>query len=112
MLIILPCIISVIIIGINSEFVEDRTLVRISNGVLRGRRLRTDRGSTGFAYLNIPYALPPTGVRRYRPSELNTVPFGVMELNATEYGPACMSNSSRPHFSMRTSGFFRWLYFC
>jgi carboxylesterase type B len=103
-LIILLCIIPQIIIGINTEAVEDRTLVHISNGALRGRRLLTDRGNKGSAFLNIPYALPPTGARRYRPSELNTRPFGVVELNATEYGPACMSNSTRSHFSMRTPG--------
>ena len=52
-------------------FLRDTLLtpvVKTSSGVIRGEFFQLIDGSRGAKYLGIPYAKPPTGVRRFRVS--------------------------------------------
>lgn len=54
--------------------------------------LRTERGVEGYAYMGIPYAEAPVGPLRFRPP----VPVKKWEgiLQALDYGPSCIYNST------------------
>lgn len=70
-----------------TKTVDSALAVQVASGRLRGRM---DRGVAAF--LGIPYAAPPFGVRRMRPPEPPLQWEG--ERNATEYGPTCPKDNN------------------
>jgi carboxylesterase type B len=62
-------------------------VVKISQGTVVGRTLSEALPSPVDAFRGIPYALPPTGDRRFRPAvKVESSPGNV--INASRYGPA------------------------
>lgn len=43
----------------------DRSVVRLTNGLIQGRYVVTKQGTSGYAFMNLPYALPPVGEQRF-----------------------------------------------
>lgn len=63
-----------------------------NGGPIIGLIVRTSRGTVGSMYLGIPYAEPPTGQLRFRPS----LPARnwTQPMQCQEYAPACPQNQS------------------
>ena len=68
---------------------QDVPHIRVTQGELAGFK---DRGAD--AYLNIPFAAPPTGNARWKAATAPLAWQGVRD--ATKYGPACMQQEARP----------------
>lgn len=48
--------------------VEDDIIVNVTEGKLRGKVMYNKRGRKFFAFLSVPYALPPIGNLRFKAS--------------------------------------------
>src|SRR6185312_9438602 len=68
---------------------QDVPHIRVREGELAGGK---DRGVD--AYLNIPFAAPPTGAARWKAASAPATRQGVRD--ATQFGPACMQQDARP----------------
>src|SRR6185369_13731415 len=68
---------------------DDAPVVKAPGGAVRGETV-----GALHVFKGIPYALPPTGTRRWKP------PLDVPKWNetrdATKFGPACIQPKSRP----------------
>jgi len=71
-----------------SSVIADPTLIQTPLGAVKGREGVTSEGVPTLEYLGIPYAVPPTGERRFLPPSPIT-PWQDTFYNATEYGPKC-----------------------
>ncbi|KAK6038208.1 hypothetical protein COOONC_24287 [Cooperia oncophora] len=67
-------------------------VVEISTGTLAGYQSISTSGKLVNIFKRIPYAAPPVGELRFQKPQPPLKWKGVWD--ATEYGPACMSNSS------------------
>lgn len=63
-----------------------------NGGPVIGLTVRTSKGTVGHMYLGIPYAEPPTGQLRFRPS----LPARnwTQSIQCQKYAPACLQNQS------------------
>ena len=67
--------------------------VLLRQGTIIGKFLNDGFPEPIEAFLGIPYALPPTGSRRFRP--LEELPNSTETIQAKEYGPVCPGKSFR-----------------
>ncbi|XP_063216864.1 esterase B1-like isoform X2 [Bacillus rossius redtenbacheri] len=75
----------------------ETVVVRVAQGLLRGRRLLSKHGSWYCSFQGIPYAKPPVGPRRFQPPQPVDPWTGVRD--ATAEGPVC------PQFDMLSNEF-------
>lgn len=67
---------------------SDKFIVKTSLGYVRGEKLKTADGNEGLVFLGLPYAEPPVGDLRFRPSVLFGKPWFEMR-EAKEYANDC-----------------------
>src|SRR5665811_1007453 len=70
---------------------EDKLVIEIPQGKLRGNVLQSREGRDYYAFYKIPYAQPPTGERRFE----SPLPAGNWTgiRNETEVAPQCLQKS-------------------
>ncbi|CAJ0593573.1 unnamed protein product [Cylicocyclus nassatus] len=69
-----------------------RVNVTISTGTISGLQVKAKSGKLVNIFKHIPYAAPPVGDLRFQKAQAPEKWDGIRD--ATEYGPACISNSS------------------
>uniref|UniRef100_A0A8C3F6V1 Carboxylesterase type B domain-containing protein n=1 Tax=Chrysemys picta bellii TaxID=8478 RepID=A0A8C3F6V1_CHRPI len=82
----LPCLLLLSLLGFNSGFDDDGTVVLTTSGPIRGKRLQAG-SSTVMSFLGIPYAEPPVGTLRFQ-KPLPHQPWSQI-LETTSFGNVC-----------------------
>ncbi|KAI6174587.1 Carboxylic ester hydrolase [Aphelenchoides bicaudatus] len=72
--------------GVEAQTEEERVQIRLSGGLIEGRVVRFGR-RVAYAFMGVPFAEPPIGDLRFRPTRLKSSWEGVWD--ATRYGPPC-----------------------
>lgn len=55
------------------EDYKENVVVTITEGKIRGKTMLNRHGRKFYAFLSIPYAMPPVGELRFKASKFNTI---------------------------------------
>ena len=58
-----------LLLCLHVSFSEDRVFIQLPEGTVRGGLEKSDSGLKFYSFYGIPYALPPTGKRRFKKPE-------------------------------------------
>jgi carboxylesterase type B len=60
------CLLVILSIAQSNDDHDPLTIVKTNLGLVHGRRVVTERNTTAYVFLGVPYAEPPIGPLRYR----------------------------------------------
>lgn len=92
-------IFSILINIATCQFIEVQTEL----GRVRGVRIQSQMNNPAIAFLGIPYALPPTGERRFKVRSCPFIYFHLLTNNSLYRGLFPIRNGHRKHWSPQTT---------